>query len=544
MNFASLFIRRPITTTLIMLGITVFGVMSYQLLPVSDLPTVDFPTIQVQAGLPGASPETMASAVALPLEKQFATIAGLDSVNSTSTQGNTSITLQFSLSRDIDAAAADVQAMIARAARQLPQMPNPPSYNKVNPGDQPVIFLALRSATLPLSTVNEYAETIGQRISMVSGVAQVQIFGAAKYAVRVDVDPRRLSARGIGIDEVASAIQNANVNLPTGTMYGSERAFTVLANGQLFRAPGLRSAGDRVSQQQPGAAQRSGARLRRHRAGQVRQFLSRHAQHQPRDPEAARHERRRRGGRGQGVDADVPRVAAAVGAARRPHRSIGVDSRVGARRQAHAVSDVRARGDGDLHLPAQHHRHDHLGPDLARDDGRHLRGDVPVQLQPRQPVVDGAHLERRLRRRQHHRDAGEHRPAHGDGQVAAAGVVRRLEGSGVHDRRHDRLAGRHFHPGPLHGRPGRPAARRVRGHHRRGDHRVGVPVDQPHADAVQPVPEAAAHAASRRALQPDRAHVPGVAERLRLVAAPQPEASLPDDGLVVAPGRRLGATCS
>ena len=126
---------------------------------------------------------------------------------------------------------------IARAARQLPQMPAPPSYNKVNPGDQPVIFLALRSATLPLSTVNEYAETIGQRISMVSGVAQVQLFGAAKYAVRVDLDPRKLSGRGIGIDEVASAIQAANVNLPTGTMYGSERAFTVLANGQLFRAP-------------------------------------------------------------------------------------------------------------------------------------------------------------------------------------------------------------------------------------------------------------------------------------------------------------------
>jgi HAE1 family hydrophobic/amphiphilic exporter-1 len=237
MNFAALFIRRPITTTLIMLGITVFGVMSYRLLPVADLPTVDFPTIQVQAGLPGASPETMASAVALPLEKQFATIAGLDAVNSTSTQGSTNITLQFDLDRDIDSAAQDVQAMIARAARQLPQMPNPPSYNKVNPADQPVVFLALRSATLPLSTVNEYAETIGQRISMVSGVAQVQIFGAAKYAVRVDVDPRRLSARGIGIDEVASAIQNANVNLPTGTMYGSSRAFTVLANGQLFRAP-------------------------------------------------------------------------------------------------------------------------------------------------------------------------------------------------------------------------------------------------------------------------------------------------------------------
>ena len=236
MNFAALFIRRPITTTLIMLGITVFGVMSYQILPVADLPTVDFPNVQVQAGLPGASPETMASAVALPLEKQFATIAGLDAVNSTSRQGSTNITLQFDLDRDIDAAAADVQAMIARAARQLPPMPNPPSYNKVNPGDQPVVFLALRSATLPLATVNEYAETIGQRISMVNGVAQVQLFGAAKYAVRVDLDPRRLSARGIGIDEVAAAIQTANVNLPTGTMYGPARAFTVMANGQLMRA--------------------------------------------------------------------------------------------------------------------------------------------------------------------------------------------------------------------------------------------------------------------------------------------------------------------
>jgi HAE1 family hydrophobic/amphiphilic exporter-1 len=237
MNFADLFIKRPITTTLIMLGIGVFGVMAYQLLPVSDLPTVDFPTIQVNASLPGASPETIASSVALPLEKQFATIAGLDSINSTSSQGSTNITLQFALNRNIDAAAQDVQAMIARAARQLPpQMPSPPSYQKVNPGDQPVIFLSLRSPTLPLSTVNEYAETIGQRLSMVSGVAQVQLFGAAKYAVRVDVDPRQLSARGIGIDEVATAIQNANVNLPTGTMYGPDRAFTVLANGQLMRA--------------------------------------------------------------------------------------------------------------------------------------------------------------------------------------------------------------------------------------------------------------------------------------------------------------------
>src|SRR4249920_2021805 len=238
MNIAALFIKRPVTTALIMLGIIVFGTLSYQQLPVSDLPTVDFPTIQVGAGLPGASPETMASAVALPLEKQFATIAGLNSINSTSSQGSTNITLQFDLSRNIDAAAQDVNSMIAKTARQLPpQMPTPPSYQKVNPGDQPVLFLVLRSATLPMSTVDEYAEsTIAQRISMVSGVAQVNVFGAAKYAVRIDADPNKLAAHGVGLDELATSISNNNVNLPTGTIYGADKTFVVQANGQLMRA--------------------------------------------------------------------------------------------------------------------------------------------------------------------------------------------------------------------------------------------------------------------------------------------------------------------
>jgi hydrophobic/amphiphilic exporter-1 (mainly G- bacteria), HAE1 family len=236
-NFAAVFIKRPITTTLIMLGIVVFGIMAYRVLPVSDLPAIDFPTISVQASLTGASPETVASAVALPLEKQFSTISGLSSMNSTSTQGNTNITLQFDLSRDIDAAAQDVQSMIARAARQLPSQITPPSYQKVNPGDFPILFLNLRSATLPLTTVNEYAEsTISQQISTVTGVAQVQAFGGAKYAVRIDLDPRKLSAHGIGMDEVVTAIQGANVNLPTGTIYGQERSFTVLADGQLFKS--------------------------------------------------------------------------------------------------------------------------------------------------------------------------------------------------------------------------------------------------------------------------------------------------------------------
>ncbi len=237
MNLSSLFITRPVTTTLLMAGILVFGTLAYQELPVADLPSVDFPTIRVQAGLPGASPETVASSVALPLEKQFSTIAGLTSMNSTSTQGGTDITLQFDLSKNIDAAAQDVQSMIGRASRQLPpEMPAPPSYQKVNPADQAIFFIVMRSSTLPLSALDELAQSnVAQKISMVNGVAQVNVFGSQKFAVRVDVDPRQLAARGIGIDEVAQSIQSANVNMPTGTIYG-ERTFVVRTNGQLMRA--------------------------------------------------------------------------------------------------------------------------------------------------------------------------------------------------------------------------------------------------------------------------------------------------------------------
>src|SRR5512147_1147348 len=187
MNVSELFIRRPIMTTLVMLAILIFGIAAYRLLPVSDLPNVDFPTIQVTSNLPGANPETMASAVATPLERQFSTIAGLDSMNSTNGQGISIITLKFSLEKSIDSAAQDVQAAISKAARQLPQdMPTPPSYQKVNPADQPVLYLALSSPSLPLSEVNEYADTvIAPRISMINGVAQVSVFGSQKYAVRV-----------------------------------------------------------------------------------------------------------------------------------------------------------------------------------------------------------------------------------------------------------------------------------------------------------------------------------------------------------------------
>ncbi|HEY7088381.1 MAG TPA: efflux RND transporter permease subunit [Tepidisphaeraceae bacterium] len=242
MNICEPFIRRPVMTTLVMMAILLFGIMAYRQLPVSDLPAVDFPTLQVSAALPGASPETMASAVATPLEKQFTTIAGLDSMTSTSQLGATQITLQFNLSRDIDAASQDVQAAISRASRQLPpDMPSPPSYNKVNPADSPVLFLALTSPTLPLYQVNEYADTmVGQYISTVQGVAQVQIYGPQKYAVRVQVDPMKLAAKGIGIDEVSDRIAAANVNLPTGTIDGKNRAYTVESTGQLVDASAYR----------------------------------------------------------------------------------------------------------------------------------------------------------------------------------------------------------------------------------------------------------------------------------------------------------------
>ncbi len=238
MNVSEIFIRRPVATTLLMVALTAFGVFAYRTLPVSDLPNVDFPTILVSASLPGASPETMASAVATPLERQFSTIAGLESLNSVSSLGTTQITLQFDLSRDIDAAAQDVQAAISRAAPLLPgDMPAPPTFQKVNPADQPILFLSLTSAILPLWQLDEFGQTLlAQRISMVNGVAQVLVFGSQKYAVRVKVDPRELASRGLGIDEVETAIRRANVNLPTGILQGPDQRFTVQATGQLTSA--------------------------------------------------------------------------------------------------------------------------------------------------------------------------------------------------------------------------------------------------------------------------------------------------------------------
>src|SRR3954464_11747964 len=210
MHISAVFIKRPVAPSLLMLGLALFGVIAYRALPVSDLPNVDFPTLNVGAGLPGGDPATMASAVASPLERQFTTIAGLNEMTSSSAAGSSNVTLQFDLGRDIDSAAVDVQTAIAAVMPLLPAgMPAPPSFRKFNPADQPVMFLGLTSDVVPMYVLDDYAETmIAPRISMVSGVSQVQVQGAQKYAVRVQVDPNKLRAQGIGLNEINQALQD------------------------------------------------------------------------------------------------------------------------------------------------------------------------------------------------------------------------------------------------------------------------------------------------------------------------------------------------
>lgn len=243
MNISTPFIRRPVMTTLVMLGVLLFGLFGYIQLPVSDLPDVDYPTIVISASLPGADPETMASAVATPLEQQLSTIAGIDSMTSSSSLDSTSIILQFSLDTNIDAAAADVQSAISVASKQLPSnMPELPSYKKVNPADAPILYLSVSSPTLPLSTVDYYAETLlAQRISMVDGVAQVNIYGSQKYAVRVQVDPRQLASANLSLDDINNAVSESNSNLPTGTLLGDQHAIAIQTDGQLMNAADYRN---------------------------------------------------------------------------------------------------------------------------------------------------------------------------------------------------------------------------------------------------------------------------------------------------------------
>src|SRR4029079_18786853 len=242
MNFSEVFIRRPIATSLLMFAIAIFGILSYRSLAVADLPSVDFPSLSVSASLPGASPATMASSVATPLERQFSVISGVESMTSVSTLGSTKISLQFDLTRNIDGAAVDLVTAINAATPLLPPgMPSPPSFRKSNPADSPIVFMGVTSATLPMWVLDDYAQTlVAQRISTINGVAQVRGEGSQKYAVHVQVDPNKLAARQIGINEVSQAVQDWNVNIPTGTLFGPHQSYNIQSSGQLMNAAGYR----------------------------------------------------------------------------------------------------------------------------------------------------------------------------------------------------------------------------------------------------------------------------------------------------------------
>ena len=420
MNFTELFIRRPVMTTLVMAGILHVrpgGVPA----AAGERPARGGLSHHLGAAraCSGASPETMASSVATPLEKQFSTIPGMETMTSTSTQGSTSITLQFALSRNIDAAAQDVQAAISPGAAPLPQDMLPPSFRKVDPSSSPILYYALRTTTLPLPQLNEYAETfLAQRLSTVDGVAQVQVYGSQKYAVRIQLDPQQLAARNIGIDEVATAVAERQRQPPDRHPLGHRQGVLGGEPGPAHQRRGLRRAGRGLPRRRAGAPRRSG------------QGDGQRAGHQA--APAGSTGSARSCSRSSGSPAPTPwrwrtRVKAEVERLR-PQMPPSVEiatlydrSRdhqgVGERREVHPLPRALPGGDGDLPLPPESPRHRDPQPGAADVPGGHLRGDVPAGLQPGQSLADGAHAGRGLRGGRRHRGAGEHRAPHRAGRA-------------------------------------------------------------------------------------------------------------------------------
>ena len=344
MNFTELFIRRPVMTTLVMVGILIFGLVAYRR-AAGERParTWTIPRSRSARACPGASPETMASAVATPLEKEFSTIAGIETMTSTSAQGATSISIQFALSRNIDAAAQDVQAAISQALRSLPQDIQPPSFRKVDPSAQPILYYALRTKTLPLSQLNEYAETfLAQRLSTIDGVAQVQVFGSQKYAVRIQLDPQQLAARRIGIDEVATAVDNGNVNLPTGMLWGTDKAYSRGEPGAAAQRGGLRRPRRGLPQRRAGAARGPGPGDRQRAGHQAGELVQRRAGGGARHPAAAGHQHRRGGRAGEGGSAGAPEPDSAGRRDLDALRPLGHGEGVGGRREVHPAASRSA----------------------------------------------------------------------------------------------------------------------------------------------------------------------------------------------------------
>ena len=413
-----------------MAAIALFGVVAYRALPISDLPQVDYPTINVQASLPGGDPVTMASSVASPLERQFTTISGVDSMVSQSGTGSSQITLQFDLDRDIYSATVDVQTAIAAAMPLLPAtMTSPPSFRRQNPSADPILQLNLTSPTVPLSVLDDYAETmIAPRIAIVNGVSQVQVQGASKYAVRVQIDPDKLHAQQIGINEVDQALQNWNVNIPTGQLFGPTSTYNIKAAGQLMNAAAFRPIIVAVSRPRADPAGPGRQRHRQHRErvqrelvlfeGRQRQTAGAARDH-PAGAAPARDQYDRSDRRRPPAAAGVRVAAAAVGAPLGPAGSLPEHPQGVHRHPDHDAGDAGARRRGDFRLSPQRVGDADSRPRPAVLDPRHLRGDAGVELQPQQPLDDGADPLDRLRRRRRDRDAREHRAPYGERGAAA-----------------------------------------------------------------------------------------------------------------------------
>ena len=493
MNPSRPFILRPVATSLIMAGVLLAGAVAFRQLPVSALPEVDYPTIQIATFYPGASPEVTATAITAPLERQFGQMPGLNQMTSSSSDGASLITLQFVLDLDIDVAEQEVQAAINAAGTYLPaDLPNPPIYSKTNPADAPILTLALTSTALPLSAVEDLADTrLALRLSQLAGVGLVSISGGQKPAVRIQANPTLLSSYGLTLESLRTAVAASNVNQAKGSFDGAHQAYTIGANDQLLSS----------SQYGPlVVAYVNGAPVRLSDVATVTDSVENLRQaawmnDRPavivEHPAPAWRQHHCRRGPDQGAPAAARDVAAGFGADDDPDRSHHDDPRLGDRRRARADADRRARRAGHLPLPA------HVRGDGDSERGRaalprrHVRGDVSPRLQPQQPDADGAHHLDGLRRRRRDRDDREHRALHRSRRGASGGGAAGIRAGWLHDSLADGVAHRRPHPAALHGRRRRQAFPRVRGHAERHDPHLGVRLAHPDADDVCASPPAA-----------------------------------------------------
>ena len=423
MNVSAPFIARPIATALLAIAVLISGILGYMELPVSSLPEVEFPTIEVTTQLPGAGPNTIASLITAPLERQLGEIQGVVGMTSTSAQGLSQIIMQFSLDRDIDDAAQDVQAAINASAGTLPtSLPYPPVYAKVNPADTPIVTLAMTSKSIPLYTMADEAVTLLQpKLSQINGIGQVTVLGGLRQAYRIQADPARLAAYSLSLEDIRNAVADGNQNGSKGGFDGPAQSFTLNANDQLETA---QSYSDLV------VAWRNGAPVRvRDVAHVVTAMENNETDVRFNGQSAVVLSIQREPGANIVATADVVKKALPAlektlpgfGEAHPRQRPDDDHPRLRQRRAVHAAPQHPAGGAGDLPVPGLDPRHHHPRPRAAAVAHRHLRGDVFPRLRPRQPVADGADGRRRLRRRRRHRHDRERGALHRGRRAAAGG---------------------------------------------------------------------------------------------------------------------------